>query len=171
MDKNEFWSLVDSSFREVERETIPNRCAKQAQFLERKLSQQMPEEILDFERFFVGAMDRAYREDLWAAAYIIHGGCSDETFQYFRAWLIGQGQRRLEDALADPESLASVPGVTSSRCEALLYVGMKAYEAVTGERIPTIMHKMDLAGETWKEADLPTIHPKLWKEFGKDFSE
>jgi hypothetical protein len=28
---------------------------------------------------------RAYRADLWGAAFIINGGCSDDGFEYFRA--------------------------------------------------------------------------------------
>lgn len=32
-----------------------------------------------------------YRRDLWAAAYIIGGGCSDDSFIDFRAGLIAQG--------------------------------------------------------------------------------
>jgi hypothetical protein len=34
-------------------------------------------------------MDR----DQWGAAYLANGGCSDDGFDYFRGWLIGQGRK------------------------------------------------------------------------------
>ena len=30
----------------------------------------------------------AYRWDIWAIAFIINGGCSDDGFEYFRGWLV-----------------------------------------------------------------------------------
>ena len=38
-------------------------------------------------------MDDSYRWDLWGAAYLANGGCSDDGFDYFRGWLIGQGRK------------------------------------------------------------------------------
>jgi hypothetical protein len=48
-------------------------------------------------------MDR----DQWGAAYLANGGCSDDGFDYFRGWLIGQGRKVYETVLADPDSLAA----------------------------------------------------------------
>jgi hypothetical protein len=47
---------------------------------------------------------------LWAAAYLIEGGC-DDGFMDFRAGLMLQGRTAFEAAVADPDSLAGLPVV------------------------------------------------------------
>lgn len=165
MNETEFWSLIEASVRAVASKTLPSRCEAQADLLQRKLARRSPEEILEFETLFVNLMDTAFREDLWAAAYVICGGCSNDSFQYFRAWLIGQGRKRFEDALEDPETLATIPKGSPARCEAMLYVGLLAYRDVAGEKMPTVYLKNELQGEAWSEEDLPTMYPKLWAKF------
>ncbi len=46
--------------------------------------------------------------ELWAVAYIINGGCSEDGFDYFRAWLTSQGKVIYENAIKDPQNLANV---------------------------------------------------------------
>jgi hypothetical protein len=48
-------------------------------------------------------MNRAYPWDLWGAAFVINGGCSDDGCERFRARLIMQGRDVFERALDDPE--------------------------------------------------------------------
>ena len=60
-------------------------------------------------------MDLAYQYGLWTAANVMErGGCSDDGFMDFRAWLVAQGKEVYLAALADPDSLANaarrVPG-------------------------------------------------------------
>jgi hypothetical protein len=47
------------------------------------------DEIIEWNHIFDELAQRAYRTDLWAAAYLINGGASDDGFYYFRCWLIG----------------------------------------------------------------------------------
>ncbi|MEZ6185682.1 MAG: DUF4240 domain-containing protein [Planctomycetota bacterium] len=47
----------------------------------------------------------AYRNDLWAVAYTVLGGCSDDCFADFRTWLVGCGRDRYERAPRQPDSL------------------------------------------------------------------
>ncbi|MFC9245678.1 DUF4240 domain-containing protein [Streptomyces sp. NPDC057136] len=56
---------------------------------------------------------------LWAAAYVINGGCSDDGFDYFRGWLIAQGREVFERTAADPDALAEVPIVRASAADGL----------------------------------------------------
>ncbi|WP_257233953.1 DUF4240 domain-containing protein [Streptomyces sp. JV178] len=51
----------------------------------------------------------SYRAPLWAAAFTINGGCSDDGFDYVRGWLVLQGHEVFERAVADPDSLARSP--------------------------------------------------------------
>ena len=50
----------------------------------------------------------AHDWNLWGAAYLMKGGCSDDAFDYFRGWLVAQGRRTWERALRDPDTLAEL---------------------------------------------------------------
>ena len=49
------------------------------------------QDILEYYECFEKMHGALYRCDLWAAAYLIGGGCSDDSFIDFRAGLIAQG--------------------------------------------------------------------------------
>ena len=49
------------------------------------------QDILEYYECFEKMHGALYRRDLWAAAYLIGGGCSDDSFIDFRAGLILQG--------------------------------------------------------------------------------
>ncbi|MFI6699745.1 DUF4240 domain-containing protein [Streptomyces sp. NPDC050509] len=79
---------------------------------------------------------------MWAAAYLIGGGCSDDSFMDFRAGLIALGRDWYEKAAADPDSLAEHPAVIAAaevhRDEALFYeevnyAASEAFKHVTGD--------------------------------------
>jgi hypothetical protein len=87
-------------------------------------------------------MAGSYRTPLlWAAAYVINGGCSNDGFEYFRGWLIVQGREVFEHVVADPGTLADLPviraqapGAAYLECEDTLYAS-RAYWAATGEEL------------------------------------
>jgi len=112
MDPRHFGQLIDHSKAESEGD-----CDRQADALKALLLEVPATAIMAFDRLFEHYVDQAYRNDLWAAAYIINGGCSDDGFEYFRRWLIGQGEAVYTAALRDPESLLSVvtPHTASQR--------------------------------------------------------
>src|SRR5437764_1027803 len=92
-------------------------------------------------------------------AYLAHttrkSGCSDDSFECFRCWLIGQGRAYFEAALASPRRAADgiKPG-DDAECEELLYVAGDAYEEATGEaEMPRSARKRpaEPAGEEWDE--------------------
>src|SRR5262249_43197 len=78
----------------------------QARLLARSLSSLSVEEIFAFEAIFNRLHAAAYRADLWGAAYLVNGGCSDDGFDYFRAGLIALGRSAYEAALTNPDLLA-----------------------------------------------------------------
>jgi hypothetical protein len=54
-------------------------------------------ELVAFRQVQDELFDReAHRWDLWAAAYVINGGASDDGFEYFLGWLMAQGRARWE---------------------------------------------------------------------------
>jgi hypothetical protein len=168
MDPHQFWQLIERSKAESEGD-----CDGQADALTELLLELPATDIMAFDRLFDQYADQAYRNELWAAAYIINGGCSDDGFEYFRRWLIGQGEAVYTAALRDPESLLSV--VTAHfedapflrfECEPLGYVAGQAYERKMGSAMPHPPGpKLELTGEDWDDEDLPAMFPKLWAAF------
>jgi hypothetical protein len=184
VDPRQFWQLIERSKAESEGD-----CDKQAGALTVLLLELPATAIAAFGRLFEQYADQAYRTDLWAAAYIIQGGCSDDGFEYFRSWLIGQGEGIYTAALRDPESLLSVVASHCEdarilrfedarilrfedapflrfECEELGYVADHAYEQKTGAVMPRSSRPMpELIGDRWDEEDLPVMFPKLWAAF------
>src|SRR5690349_15646124 len=96
-----------------------------------------PEELISFDQHLHQVVADAYNWKLWAAAYVINGGCSDDGFYYFRGWLVVQGQAIYLAALADPDSLADVCTVPNedAECEGVLYVARGLYLEKTGREL------------------------------------
>jgi len=145
-------------------------CVESARDLGLILSKLPSTEIAAFARDQEDLMRDSYRWDLWGAAFVINGGCSDDGFDYFRAWLMLQGRDVWEAALRDPESLAGVSFQGDAECEDALYSAGKAYEQVAGASLPSIGdHRPDApAGAAWQETDLEALYPKLWERFAAE---
>jgi hypothetical protein len=160
MDAPTFWNLIATS-KEAGRDDVD----RQIEVLTETLATLPPEEIVAFDRTFRALMATAYRWDLWAAAYIINGGCSDDGFEYFRAWLIAQGERVFRDALSDPETLVDRAD-PDAEAEGMLYAAATAYESRVGAHLPDAeSFPSDPAGEPWDDEDLHQMYPKLWTKF------
>ena len=99
---------------------------------------------------------------------------SDDAFTYFLEWLIAQGERVLEDALHNPDSLAdTVEKGEVCAFEGFGYVAARVWEVRTGrsaEKMPgqgaTPAKAPD--GPAWKDdEDLKQRFPRLWKKFSQ----
>src|SRR5262249_31834575 len=126
MDLDTFWQAIE--------ETRPpdNDTHQHAAILIERLVTLEPVEIMSFEENYVTVHREAYRCDLWSAIYEVAGGCGDDGFMDFRAWLIAQGRDVFETVLADPQYLGEIGLTRFMSCEPFGYVAMKAYETRTG---------------------------------------
>lgn len=163
LTRDEFWALIDSSRRGTE------DADEQVEKLKDMLANLSEEAILDFDRHMREVENEAYRWDLWGAAYIINGGCSDDGFDYFIGWLISQGRRYFEAALADPNNAGNKaePG-DFVECESIMYAASYAYEKKTGNddfHSRTKPMPRELKGEEWDEDHVDELFPKLAKKF------
>ena len=119
--------------------------------------------------FIYDKLDRAaYRWDLWGAAYQIHGGCSDDGFDYFRAWLISQGQAVYEAALENPDSLAEHLDEDGDgyENEDFLHLAREALGEAGLETFPT-----DPSGEAWDFDDAEEMARRYPRLTGKSAPE
>ncbi len=170
MNDQQFWSLIDSS-----RESAKGDPYAHIEALTSALAQLQEAEIIDFDRHFTERYHNAYSWDLWAGAYIIGGGCSDDGFMDFRSWLISKGQKAYDKALADAQSLVQVIKDVDDECqiEGFQYAAPQAWAQVTGKddadfpHSTAANHPNDPTGNRWQEDDLPALFPKLWRKFGE----
>ncbi len=174
MDIERFWEIVESSRQDIELDGADGNMERQLDGLRRRLLELPPEEIVDFRDRLLERMNAAFQWELWGAAYLIGGGCSDDGFTDFRGWLISMGQDIFERALADSESLvdvANAPGVEDVFFEEFLNVPAHAYEEATGRKIPEYTGQIpsEPAGKKWSEEgdELERRFPRLWKKYGE----
>jgi hypothetical protein len=108
------------------------------------------DEIYSWLEHQAALMVASYSWELWGAAYIANGGCSDDGFDYFRGWLMAQGRRAWERVLADPDALAElVGGDQDHECADLIFIGAQAYEEVTGQYPNGPKIRLPNLGDSW----------------------
>ena len=98
-----FWAIIERSLDGTN--SVDLHTNRQEQLLETELCALSREEFLGFIFHFNSFFAKAYRHDLWAVAYIVMGGCSDDCFMDFRKWLVTRGKETYEAALSDTDSL------------------------------------------------------------------
>ncbi|WP_394180191.1 DUF4240 domain-containing protein [Yoonia maritima] len=154
LDYETFWKIIDDT-RGAGRDG-------QDELLRLALLKKTPEIISMFAARYQDALDRAYRWDLWAAAYIINGGCSDDGFDYFCDWLISRGRDVFEAAIADPESLANLDDLEDVFFEEFRYVSSLAYEQLTGDDLALPKSKKCKPdGQKFDERTVGQLFPRL----------
>src|SRR5688572_10313834 len=107
MKEDVFWRIIAASRDDAKRAKGDDDFAEvHMDALKATLLKLKPEEIIAFDAIFTQASRRAYRWDLWAAAYWLGGGCSDDGFMDFRACLVSLGKDWYDRVLANPDALA-----------------------------------------------------------------
>jgi hypothetical protein len=173
MHLDEFWAIIQDSRLNFDPALRDGNKEHQIQRLQQALGELPVEEIVEFQRHFDERMNEAYRWDLWAAAYIVEGGCSDDGFSDFRSWLISMGREVFNAALRDPESLVDVadaPGIEDCSFEEFQYVPSQLYEDMMDEDLPEtgVSQLEEPLGGAWSEGghELARRLPRVWAKFG-----
>ena len=137
MRTDDFWAVIGRAT--ADRPASPAEVAKRAAA---DLATRDPLEIVGWGRHLDKVMVASGTQDLWAAAYLINGGCSDEGFDNFRGWLIAHGRDILARSVRSPDSLAEMPAVRAAaqngavfEAEEVLSIATEAYEQATGSRL------------------------------------
>ncbi|HYE01649.1 MAG TPA: DUF4240 domain-containing protein [Phycisphaerales bacterium] len=166
MTRDQFWSVIEAA-RRASGDDKPALLDALRDLLARRT----PAEVRDFKRHLRDLLDEAYTWDLWGAAFLMNGGCSDDAFEYWRAWLIAQGCEVYQAALRDPETLARsrlwFGAPEEYELESLLYVADEVHEDLTGGGIdlPAAPGAETPRGRPWAEEDLAARFPALSEKF------
>lgn len=179
MDKQEFWKIINFSIDKAQ-----NDKSLQETIILEKLLSYSEDNIVQFEIVFRQLVIEADDFKVMAAEKIIEGSVSDDSYLYFRCWLIGQGEKTFTETLKNPDYLADlVDKQTSTDFEQLMYVTTKAFERKTGKkedddkdyRFPrnfALKKGLDYdfgapptKGMDWTTEQLPKLYPNLWSKF------
>ncbi|MEM7455590.1 MAG: DUF4240 domain-containing protein [Planctomycetota bacterium] len=162
MDESQFWSIIAGSRSELSQTAREGNFARQLDNISTLLAELPDADLVEFDRLFTTRFYEAYRWDLWGAAYLIGGGCSDDGFMDFRAWLISMGREVYESAIRNPDSLADVyhrKDFDDYFFEDFLSVTLEIQDGpVETVHVP---HPGKPAGEKWDEDDLEQLYPRL----------
>jgi len=163
MDDDRFWAFIGAA-RDAAGDDVEDRVAG----LEQVLLNHAPDEVLAFQKKYDELLARAFRWDLWGAAFLMNGGCSDDGFRYFRDWLISEGEAVYEAALGAPDSLADVVQDEEFELESFGYVAAEVYEQMTDTPMASgkLEEPAEPAGKRWNEDDLARRFPRLARKFG-----
>ncbi len=169
MDDDRFWQLIDQSGP-----SAGGSVEDQTGNLTTTLAGLPAQEIAAFDVAFAAHRDELYSWDLWGAAYLLMGGCSDDCFTDFRSWVVAQGQDYFEAVRSDPQALVDgrLKDVSQvAEAELLSYVAMDAYVEATGREIfmdyasrPGPEMAAEPTGQEWDEHDedaLRARYPRL----------
>ena len=127
INKDTFWALIQEA-----KDTCGQDTDAWAKYMIDRLAGLGPDQSLMFLNYMDAYKDLSFRYGLWDAAKIFRvDGCSDDSFSYFRSWLIVQGKDVYMAALADPDSLADVEPYADCFFETAGYVGAVSYTHLT----------------------------------------
>lgn len=129
LDEDTYWGIIEKSLKDN------SSPADQELFLVNEIEKLTPKEMIGFRLRTDKLLFDSYTSDLWCAAYIIDGGCSDDGFEYFRCWLISRGKETFYKAKANPDSLINLvkENEGSYEFEGFWYVAINAFKNRTGE--------------------------------------
>src|SRR5689334_3663092 len=125
MNIDEFWAIVERVHV-----AAPTDMNEKCRLLAAELGALPCAEISSFEEHFIDLFYQAFNWDIWAAAYMINHGCSDDGFMDFRSTLISLGRAPYECALKDADSLVDFNiDAEWAAYEGYQYVAHKVFEA------------------------------------------
>ena len=156
MTEDVFWELIERGMAE---EPIGERLEK----LSSRLALFKPAAIRKFDLVLRQTDAAAYRTDVWALAYLLQGGCSDDSFDAFRGWLIMQGREVFEGAISDPNGFeVSLHQGTAAGMDALRDAAPLAYDLSQGKPMrPNKVPPLTLAGPNLEEDAFAAHLPKI----------
>ncbi|MBN8827077.1 MAG: DUF4240 domain-containing protein [Sphingobacteriia bacterium] len=175
LNEDYFWKIIDDSLSKT------NDQDEQKEYFIKYLKTLTPAEIVGFRLRTDKLLYDTYNSEMWCAGYIMNGGCSDDSFQYFRNWVISRGKGVYYKAKQNPDSLIAEINEDTEfyDFEDFWYVALDAFKNKTGKDLYDFIDEEKFKfGEgnylnfdfTWEEenpdsmrAICPKLFAKMWK--------
>ncbi|PLX15712.1 MAG: hypothetical protein C0599_16275 [Salinivirgaceae bacterium] len=177
MDEEQYWKIVEKNYRSARGDE-----SIQASSIVRELMFNNPTVIISFQKRTYQLANLAHTSNLWAAAYVINGGCSDDSFKDFKHWVISLGKSAFYRCVKTPDNLipyiekkAYYNNYSNVDCPGIAYVARMAYEYRTG--LDNFYEVLDYSNVTdlridfeldWDENSIETkrtVFPMLWEKY------
>ena len=170
MKSETFWNWTEHATSGA-RLAMPNVALLDAAF--ERLADSEKAEIA---RSFHQVLDSADRLGLWQLCSLLSGQpCGDDSFSYFRRWLILQGKEVFTTVMANPDDLASFVRDGSVPKEPFVEsIGMAEDSETGGERQEQacVMQPPPTRSWSWLQSSEERIRrdlPRVWRLIGHDF--
>lgn len=160
MTEDVFWEIIETGLDK--RLSISERIDAMAD----RLGLFKASAIRSFDKLLHEKNAQAYCHEIWALAYVLRGGCSDDSFDEFRPWLIMQGRAVFEACLKNANDFDAA--TYGQEAATTLYdVAAIAYDMSQGKAmLPPKRPHLLLTGKDWEEGDLPKTLPTVTKAVG-----
>lgn len=164
-----FWGIIEAA-RSCSSPDLPFDQALTGQ-----LASLSESDIFEFKEIFDQLHSALLRWDVWAAAYLIGGGCSDDGFIDFRAGVIAQGREWYEKTRVSPDSLADNPAARAGRrtpdaetlfYESVNYAAADAFERVTGHSMGAFYQALKRSRDARQDGE--PSEPDMGEDFDFD---
>lgn len=128
MTEQQFWDIIDQS-----RKGVNTNFETQCVNITELLLDTSTDAIIAFEEILRAQIEKANTWPVMAACFVVCSFMSDDTYEDFRAWLVGQGKANFDKILRDPNEICNLitPGqVKDMSGEHLLFAAVNAYMEV-----------------------------------------
>lgn len=171
MDQKSFWEIIELYKEDIKSETKKNAVEKLAEFDK--------SEIIDFEIMLRQLLDKLDNFNVVAAQKIIMGIVSDDSYLYFRCWIISNGHPFFNQVLKNSDIIAEhLSNSELPSSEDLLYLSTEAFTKKIGsiEEDDSFPRSIAIAkgydydfgpartkGMRIAEKEFPNSFPRLWQ--------
>lgn len=175
LDEESYWKIIENSLKETTNQE------DQEIFLTAELEKLTPKEVIGFRLRTDKLLFDSYTSNLWCANYVISNGAADDSFDYFRCWLISRGKEAYYKTQENPDNLVNLVGNEPHAYdfEGFWYVANNAFKNLTHKEVESYVdyEKFTTTDEhypilefNWSVDDPKTMEkvcPVLFKKFWK----
>jgi len=155
-----FWELIEESRIKSDSDS------EFLDILKDKLEAMSAPEIKKFQKILLEQTNELEHWDVWALAYIVRGGCGDDGFDYFKAWVISKGKEAFESVKSMQIEKFQYLFEEDPQFEEFMYVAQEAYANKKHEEMPMPRVKsQEIQGKKWDEESICESYSKLCEMF------
>lgn len=173
LDEDKFWEIIGKSLKATKSQDA------QEEYLIAEIGKLTPKEMIGFRLRTDYLLYQTYNSEMWCAGYIMNGGCSDDSFEYFRCWVISRGKDTYYNARTNPDYLINevVEGAEFYDFESFWYVALESFKRRTGKDLYDYIDNENFKTKegsypqfefNWQEEEpesMKKICPKLYDKF------